>query len=303
MDIIGELYDQKMAKELVGEMEKLGFSVQMQEFENDSGRIIQLQSLSNDTTGQAREYFRVRMGLPGAPVEIDPAWLEIKAKPFGVVTKALILISVCLYLVSFNDEYFSMARELLSINSSYSQGFESIRNFELWRLVTPIFLHFGWMHILFNCMWIKDLGSYWESEVGLKGYTFFVFALGITSNIAQYIASGPNFGGLSGVVYGLFGLSWGRTLLGDKEALQLPKRDIYLMVGWYFLCLSGAIGNIANVAHGVGLGVGLLLCLLVPKFKESGPQVGDLKVLKIISLATFFCLSSFAIEFLKKSYF
>jgi GlpG protein len=298
--VVGELFDHKMGRELAQEMKELGFAVEVREVSTPAGVITQLVSLDQATTVKAQEYFRVRMGLPGAPSEIDPAWLEIKNKPFGQVTKVLILLSIGLFAMSFNDGYFKQVTELLFFNNPNEPSFESLKSFEVWRLVTPIFLHFGWLHIIFNCMWIKDLGSYWESELGAKHYMSFILVLSIASNLCQYIAVGPKFGGLSGVVYGLFGISWGRILSGDKDALVLPKRDIYLMVGWYFLCLSGAIGNIANVAHGVGLGAGLFLSLIVSK---ASSKLSTKSLLKVLSLALFFCTSSFVIEALRKNFF
>jgi GlpG protein len=87
-----------------------------------------------------------------------------------------------------------------------------------------------------------------------------------------------------------------------KDAIQLPKRDIVLMVGWYFLCLTGLMGNIANVAHGVGLGIGLICSLVVFKLKQ-GHRAERVGTLKTIGLGSLFCISSFFIEAFKSSFF
>src|SRR5690606_17148635 len=74
-----------------------------------------------------------------------------------------------------------------------------------WRLVSPIFMHFGIMHLAFNALWYWELGRRIELRSGsfwLLGLTL-LFAL--VSNYAQWVFSGPTalFGGLSGL------LCWG----------------------------------------------------------------------------------------------
>ena len=39
--------------------------------------------------------------------------------------------------------------------------------------------------------------------------------------------------------------------------LALHRTTVMMMIGWYFLCLSGLVGHIANMAHTVGLVVGI----------------------------------------------
>ena len=48
-----------------------------------------------------------------------------------------------------------------------------------------------------------------------------------------------------------------KTLNPDSE-FSLPMSDLVLIIGWFFLCLFGVIGRIANTAHAVGLVSGML---------------------------------------------
>src|SRR5689334_3227276 len=115
-----------------------------------------------------------------------------------VLTIALIAVSV---LATFPVLGGSLPIALLMGNPG-SALFADILGGEIWRLVTPIFIHFGVLHLLFNMMWLWDLGRALEI---LKGRLFlgaFVAVTGIASNIAQYLVTqSPNFGGMSGVVY------------------------------------------------------------------------------------------------------
>lgn len=129
---------------------------------------------------------------------------------------------------------------------------------EVFRLVTPVFLHFGLMHILFNMMWLNGLGRIFEYQQGIKRYAYFFIFCAIFPNLAQYLVQGPYFGGMSGVVYALLGYLWMYKRFHPISEFALPKADIVLMIGWFFLCLSGFIGHIANMAHAVGLGLGML---------------------------------------------
>ena len=57
-------------------------------------------------------------------------------------------------------------------------------------LVTPIFLHFGLMHLAFNCIWLAMLGSKIEQQQGSIHLFLLVVACGAASNIVQYEWSG-----------------------------------------------------------------------------------------------------------------
>ena len=82
---------------------------------------------------------------------------------------------------------------------------EKIRQGQIWRLITPIFLHRDFLHILFNMAWFFLFGKQLDLKIGNKKMLILVLLIAIASNTAQYIMSGPYFIGISGVVVGVGG--------------------------------------------------------------------------------------------------
>jgi len=138
-------------------------------------------------------------------------------------------------------------------------GSEQILHGQVWRLITPIFLHYGPMHLLFNMMWLLDLGAMIERKRGMWIFLGIVLATGISANIAQFYWSGPYGGGMSGVVYGLFGYIWVKSKVEPQLGLQVGQQTIMLMLVWMVICMMGLMGNIGNAAHLFGLITGMVL--------------------------------------------
>lgn len=147
---------------------------------------------------------------------------------------------------------------------------------EYWRLVTPVFLHFGWLHIVFNSLWLWELGHRVERVLGHVHLLGLFLAVAIVSNGSQYLFSGPTiFGGMSGVVYGLLGFSWVGARLQPRWHFQPSRAIMALMLGWLLLCLAGVIevlgfGAIANAAHVGGLLAGGVLGALLALLSRGG---------------------------------
>ena len=175
----------------------------------------------------------------------------------GIMTKLLVILSISLTLLTSFGENLEITRYFLIADITQYRGHLSeVLNGEIWRLVTPIFLHFMVIHILFNMMWLWDLGGTVE-RVQSKGFLlFFVISIGVLSNLIQYYSSGPAFGGMSGVVYGLLGYTWIRSL-NARSSYQLPKSIIGFMLAWLVLGYTGLIGAIGNAAHLSGLILGM----------------------------------------------
>lgn len=134
----------------------------------------------------------------------------------------------------------------------------------VYRLVTPIFIHFTLPHIVFNMMWLRQLGAAIEARYGWWKFLLIVLFIAITSNTAQHLYNIYRdriglAGGMSGVVFGLFGFIWMKAKYDPKSGFQIPQRMVVLMIGWLFLCYTGWVGPIANAAHTVGLMAGMIL--------------------------------------------
>ncbi len=187
------------------------------------------------------------------------------------ITFALIAISVVVTLLGGLGSGSPLTQWLSITSYSTAEGIPEfdpslpeIQQGQVWRLVTPIFIHaalmapFGLLHLLFNMLWLKDLGLMLETSEGRKGMLTKVLVLAILSNLGQFLNAGPAFGGMSGVVYGLLGYCWVRGRFDLTSGLFVPNQIVIMMMVWFFLCLFGAMGSIANGAHGVGLVAGIV---------------------------------------------
>ena len=158
-----------------------------------------------------------------------------------------------------------------SINTN--QLFHLIKHGQIWRLFTPAFLHHDILHILFNLLWWKSLGPEIERNIG--SWRFFILFLicAAFSNTAQYLMTGYNFLGLSGVICGLIGFIWVRQKKTPWEGYSLNQSQLSYFAIFLLLTLSlsllsfisetlfqTSIGlNIANTAHFSGLLCGIYL--------------------------------------------
>lgn len=136
-----------------------------------------------------------------------------------------------------------------------------------WRLVTPAFLHFNWLHIVFNGLWTWELGRRIESTVGSLSTLGLFLVVAMVANVSQYLFGGVGlFGGMSGVVYGFLGFAWLGERLRPRWRMAPPPGVMAFMLGWLAICVFGLVevlgfGAIANAAHIGGLAAGLLLAL------------------------------------------
>lgn len=163
--------------------------------------------------------------------------------------------------------------------------FEKIEEGEIWRLFTPCLLHSDFLHILFNMMWLIVLGKQLEHRLTARGYLLLILIVAIVSNTCQYLMSGPNFIGFSGVICGMVAFIWVRQKIAPWEGYPLEQATSLFLV--FFISALAAIQlvsfyleinhqvsiapGIANTAHLTGAITGGMLAFLPFFKKRPGP--------------------------------
>jgi len=179
--------------------------------------------------------------------------------PAGQATLVLILLSVAVSLLSGMGNSSSPILRALFVVPISPEGyfFHRIDWTQPWRLLTPMLIHFGILHLVFNMFWLYRLGSQIENIHGTRAFLGLVALTQVPGALVQFEVSGPLFGGMSGVVYGLFGFTWMQARYASKS-YSLTDQDTLWIMGWFVLCATGLVGHIANAQHALGLVFGLL---------------------------------------------
>ncbi|UTA49347.1 rhomboid family intramembrane serine protease [Simiduia sp. 21SJ11W-1] len=197
-----------------------------------------------------------------------------KARQWPPVTLCLLVLSALGALLVEFDQGSTIAQLTFTEarvrgNALYFSDLASaLEQGQWWRLLTPMFLHFDFFHLLFNSLWVWEFGRRIELQrSGLWLISLTLFA-SLGANFMQYAMSGPSlFGGMSGVLYGYVGyiLVWAR--LWPAKSFGVAPGILGFMLIWLVLCFTGAVdtfidGEVANGAHLGGLLGGLLFGFL-----------------------------------------
>ena len=155
--------------------------------------------------------------------------------------------------------WFSFFPFVFEVQAYMVTGFEHLWQ-QPWRLISPMLLHFGWLHMVFNLLWWWELGRRIERQSGLVLVTLLLLT-SVSGNVAQAWQVASLFGGLSGVIYGLLGYIWVMDRF-NAPRYHLPQNILIFMLLWLLLGISGlfsalGFGAMANLAHIGGLLAGV----------------------------------------------
>lgn len=188
-----------------------------------------------------------------------------------VVTFGLVVVNLALYLLAMllggqevADEGFEVLKPDTAVMLTLGlQSPELVAMGEWWRLVMPIFLHLGLLHLLMNTLVLWLTGRVLEQDIG--GWAFFAMymASGILGFVASQIA-GIGGGGASGAVAGVLGCTLVyRRMVDGSFSHPVTHMAIQLIVlnAIFGLAMSG----VNNTAHLFGLLTGAAMGFVIAR--------------------------------------
>src|SRR5438477_2834901 len=152
------------------------------------------------------------------------------------------------------------------------------QKYYLWQLVTYIFLHGGFFHILFNMFALYMFGSELEATWGTRQFTKFFFICGIGAAITSVVASPQSpipIIGASGAIFGLllaYGVLFPNRLIYLYMIIPIPAKWFVVIFGaiTFLSALSANGSGVAYVAHLGGMLFGFI-------YLKGGRLIPDLR--------------------------
>jgi rhomboid protease GluP len=174
---------------------------------------------------------------------------------FYPIVTLIIFIHILLYLATtvpvFPSRYLF---ELLSGVNLF------IVNGEYWRLVTPVFIHAGFAHMLFNSFSLVLFGPALEQLMGRTKFILLYLTTGIAANIATLALEPLTYThvGSSGAIFGLFGF-YIAIIVFRKAMLSRENSQTIMTIAIIGVVMTFVQSNINITAHIFGLIAGFLI--------------------------------------------
>lgn len=207
------------------------------------------------------------------------------------VTRNLIIINIIVFIATLINREFMTAEFALFYPTS--------RYFHWWQVLTHMFMHGGFWHILFNMYTLWLFGSVVENIIGSKKFVLFYFICGLGAAAlhtgAEYLQmqsymEGAALGnsvalqniatikltptvGASGAIYGTL---IGYAMLFPSARMTLLFPPVTLSAKWMVIVfaaielITGITGTAAGVAHFAHLGGMLIGWLMILYWRKSG---------------------------------
>jgi rhomboid protease GluP len=181
--------------------------------------------------------------------------LRLPSSPARLVY-ALIAINVLMYLLTqvLASQYANYTAALIVLGAKWNPAIDAG---QWWRLLTPMVLHGGLIHLLFNSWALYALGVDAERQFGTARFATVYLLAGLAGSIASYVFN-PNVPsvGASGAIFGLIGALGAfaytvRSLIGaEASKMQLGQIISLALINLLF---GFSVPNIDNAAHIGGL--------------------------------------------------
>jgi membrane associated rhomboid family serine protease len=245
-----------------------------------------------------------------SPAEQEKAKAEVFIQKLFVRTSPFTFLIIGINVGVFALEWMAGGMSALSADPAALSAFGAKDNalinegHQYWRFITALFIHIGYLHILFNnyALWI--IGQEIERIYGSARFVILYLATGLASTFASYYFNPESISaGASGSIFGLFGVMVAFAMRYKKELPKIMSADItrrIIPVIIINLAFGFSVGIVDNAAHIGGLLSGIALALIIP-YKRIDEQKTAIhwRIIQAICLAAIFV--SFAAAFLNYS--
>lgn len=183
-----------------------------------------------------------------------------------IITITLILINVvCFFILEKNG---STTNVVYMLRKGAAFHYNVMVKQEYYRLVTCMFMHFGFAHLFNNMFSLLLLGNEAERFYGKIKFLTIYMGSGLCGSLASTIYFHITNGyvvsaGASGAVYGIMG-SLVVKIIEDKRGSSFAVRKI-LLVFLLLVMVGKKTENVDNIAHLAGFAAGILIGLFIFK--------------------------------------
>jgi rhomboid protease GluP len=201
-----------------------------------------------------------------------------------MATYAILGLTVIVYLLQMASvAIFGYAVYQIDWLEVYGARFnEAIRMGEVWRFITPVFLHGSVTHIFFNMYALFSLGAFLERHFGHGRFTLLYFLGAFSGNVFSFLLTGENgySVGASTAVFGLIAAEavffyQNRKLFGG-QAKQAISNAVFIIAINLFIGLTPGIDNWGHI--GGLLGGAMFAWFAGPRWEVAGAAFSGFKL-------------------------
>ena len=181
------------------------------------------------------------------------------------VVKNIIIANVLVFVAQNYFSYIGKPLEPYAALWSLDSG-----NFKVWQLVTHLFMHYNFYHILFNMLGLWWFGSSLEDVWGSKRFLQFYVVCGLAAGLSQMLLqSGFQAMGASGAIMGVMA-AFAYLFPNSPIYLMLipiPIKAKYVIGGYILMDVLGQVSpqpgdTIGHLAHLGGAVAGLIIVII-----------------------------------------
>ena len=196
--------------------------------------------------------------------------------PWAIVTPALVGLNMTIFvLMAFADGAVSDPGTLVLWGGSIGPR---TTNGEWWRLVTSLFVHRGFLHLVVNMLGLLQVGLLLERLVGRVAVAAVFVSAGVFASLVRLSASPVDVSvGASGAIFGMYGLLLASAVwsLYHRSTITIPLRTAKRLIpaAAVFLLYNGLQSGPDHVGFLVGFACGLVLARGIGDQKPAARRV------------------------------